>query len=71
MSLILIIIIRIQIAFDKIETIKEKQDNLLGGSAIYFSIAASLFSKVHIVGVVGGDFDNKYIKYGMISHMEI
>lgn len=49
------------IAFDNIETIKEKQDNLLGGSAIYFSIAASLFSKVHIVGVVGGDFDNRYI----------
>ena len=49
------------IAFDNIETIKGKQDNLLGGSAIYFSIAASLFSKVHIVGVVGGDFDNRYI----------
>ena len=49
------------IAFDNIETTKAKRDNLLGGSAVYFSIAASLFSKVHIVGVVGNDFDSKYI----------
>src|SRR5207248_2009618 len=30
--------------------------NVLGGSATYFSYAASFFTKVHVVGVVGEDF---------------
>ena len=35
------------IAFDSIETPKGKRDRILGGSATYFGIAASVFSKVH------------------------
>ena len=50
------------VAFDDIETIKGKHERLLGGSGTYFSIAASLFSKVHLVGIVGDDFDNSYIE---------
>lgn len=50
------------VAFDNIETIKGKHMRLLGGSGTYFSIAASLFSKVYLVGVVGDDFNESYIK---------
>ena len=50
------------IAFDSIETIKDKKESLLGGSATYFSLAASLFSKVHLVGVVGTDFNQEHIE---------
>ena len=44
------------IAFDDLETPNGIKKNVLGGSATYFSIAASLFSSVKIVGVVGKDF---------------
>ena len=50
------------VAFDDIQTIKGKHERLLGGSGTYFSIAASLFSKVHLVGIVGDDFDESYIE---------
>lgn len=50
------------VAFDDIRTIKGDEKRLLGGSGTYFSIAASLFSKVHLVGVVGEDFDFSYIE---------
>ena len=41
------------VAFDSIETPKGKRDKILGGSATYFSIASSLFSKIHLIGVGG------------------
>ncbi|MDR2513508.1 MAG: PfkB family carbohydrate kinase [Puniceicoccales bacterium] len=44
------------IAYDDIETPRGNGENLLGGSASYASIAASYFTDVHIVGVVGTDF---------------
>ena len=47
------------IALDNIETIKGKKEQLLGGSATYFSIAASQFTEVRIVGVVGTDFTDE------------
>ncbi|RME04806.1 MAG: sugar kinase [Planctomycetota bacterium] len=50
------------IALDTIETPHKKKENLLGGSATYFGWAASLFTKVHLVGVVGKDFPQKSIK---------
>jgi len=50
------------VAFDDIQTNKGNEKRLLGGSGTYFSIAASLFSKVHLVGVVGNDFDDSYIQ---------
>ena len=49
------------VAFDDIETIKGKKKRLLGGSGTYFSIAASLFTKVHLIGIVGDDFNKSYI----------
>ena len=44
------------VAFDGVETPFGKREKMLGGSATHFSISASFFSDVRIVGVVGGDF---------------
>ncbi len=44
------------IALDSVETPSERRDNVLGGSAVFFSYAASYFSSVRLVGVVGEDF---------------
>ena len=44
------------VAFDAVETPFGKCDQMLGGSASHFSISASFFTDVKIVGVVGGDF---------------
>ena len=47
------------IAFDTIFTPNGNRKNILGGSSTYFSIAASLYSKVSLIGVVGSDFNDK------------
>jgi sugar/nucleoside kinase (ribokinase family) len=44
------------IAFDTIATPSGKVENMLGGSATYFSLAASYFTNVRVVAVVGEDF---------------
>ncbi len=44
------------IAFDSIQTPHGKVDRILGGSATYFSLSASYFTDVRVVGVVGEDF---------------
>jgi sugar/nucleoside kinase (ribokinase family) len=44
------------VAFDAVETPFGKRDRMLGGSASHFSIAASFFTDVRVVAVVGGDF---------------
>lgn len=48
-------------ALDSLETPFGKKEWILGGSATYFSIAASIFNKVNMVAVVGEDFPNKYL----------
>lgn len=47
------------VAFDAVETPFGKCEKMLGGSASHFSISASFFTDVSIVGVVGGDFSSK------------
>ncbi len=44
------------VAFDAVETPFGKRDKMLGGSAAHFSISASYYTDVRVVGVVGGDF---------------
>lgn len=44
------------VAFDAVETPFGKCEKMLGGSASHFSISASYYTDVRIVGVVGGDF---------------
>ena len=48
------------IAFDSVETPTGRADNVLGGSATYFAYAASYFTPVRLVGVVGDDFPPAY-----------
>ncbi len=44
------------VALDSVETPTDKRDNVLGGSAVFFSYAASYFTDVRLVGVVGEDW---------------
>ncbi|MCG8448788.1 MAG: PfkB family carbohydrate kinase [Pirellulales bacterium] len=44
------------VALDSVETPWERRDNLLGGSATHFSYAASFFTSVRLMGVVGEDW---------------
>ena len=44
------------VAFDALETPFGKVDRCIGGSATYFSVAASFFTEVDLVAVVGEDF---------------
>ena len=44
------------VAIDNVETPQSRRDELLGGSATHFSYAASFFTDVQLVGVVGEDW---------------
>jgi sugar/nucleoside kinase (ribokinase family) len=44
------------VAFDSIETPHGKVDHCLGGAATHFALAASYFTPVRVIGVVGKDF---------------
>src|SRR5207244_12162991 len=48
------------IAFDSIETPKGSVEDALGGSATFFSYAASFFTRPRLVGVVGDDFPGSF-----------
>jgi sugar/nucleoside kinase (ribokinase family) len=49
------------IAFDSVQTPFGQRERMLGGSAVHFSLAASFFSEVRVVGPVGDDFgDEEY-----------
>ena len=50
------------IAIDSVQTPFGKSDGLLGGSASYFSYAASFFGPVRLVGAVGPDFPEEFIE---------
>ncbi|HPO13784.1 MAG TPA: PfkB family carbohydrate kinase [Candidatus Hydrogenedentes bacterium] len=50
------------VALDTVETPSGKNIEGLGGAAVYFSMAASLFTRVHLVGVVGDDFPERHVK---------
>ena len=44
------------LAYDTVETPFGRRERLLGGSANYFSMAASAHAKVRVVGVIGEDY---------------
>lgn len=48
------------VAFDTIETPFGRGQEVLGGSATYFSTAASFFAAVRLVAVVGDDFPDEH-----------
>jgi len=49
-------------ALDSIKTPKAENPRLLGGSASHAAVAASFFSPVKMIGVVGEDFPKKYLQ---------
>jgi sugar/nucleoside kinase (ribokinase family) len=49
------------VAFDSIETRGVKKTQVLGGSASFFSVAASYFAPVRLVAVVGEDFPEEHL----------
>ncbi len=50
------------IALDTVETPFGRAERALGGTAIFFSLAASLFTRVRLVGVVGEDFPEDAVR---------
>ncbi len=50
-------------AFDTIQAPAGKAESVLGGSVNYFSVAASFYSKVEIVAVVGEDFPKHHLQW--------
>ena len=51
------------VAFDSVKTPFGVRDDILGGSATYFSTAASYFTDVSLVAVVGEDFPEHHINF--------
>ena len=51
------------IALDSLETPFGKRDDVPGGSATFFSTAASFFAPVQLVGVVGEDFPQEHVDF--------
>ncbi len=49
------------LAYDTVETVHDKRDEALGGSAMYFSVAAAPFARPHLVAVVGEDFQDEHL----------
>ncbi len=48
------------IALDSVETPTDSRDDVLGGSAVYFSYAASYFTPVKLIGTVGADWPSEH-----------
>lgn len=51
------------VAIDCVETPTASRDDVLGGSAVFFSYAASFFSPVKMIGTVGDDFPTKHTTF--------
>ncbi|MBN1205029.1 MAG: sugar kinase [Myxococcaceae bacterium] len=51
------------VALDSVETPFGQKEEVLGGSATFFSTAASFFNPVHLVAVVGEDFPEAHVQF--------
>ena len=51
------------VALDSVKTPFGKHQELLGGSAAHFSMAARLFTKVNLIAIVGRDFPKQHIAF--------
>jgi len=51
------------VALDTVETPFGRAESVLGGSAVYFGAAASLFGRVRVVGVVGADYPRERLAF--------
>jgi len=58
------------VAFDSVKTPFGEADEVLGGSATYFSTSASYFTDVSLVAVVGEDFPKKHIDFLKLRNID-
>ena len=56
------------IAFDAVKTPFGERERMLGGSATHFSLAASYFTDVRVVGPVGADFGEEEYAVAAFTH---
>jgi sugar/nucleoside kinase (ribokinase family) len=59
------------VAFDSISTPFGNAPEILGGSASYFSVAASYFAPVRLVAVVGEDFDDQHLEPFILKSVDV
>ncbi|MDA1050769.1 MAG: PfkB family carbohydrate kinase [Planctomycetota bacterium] len=59
------------VALDSVETPEASRDDVLGGSAVFFSYAASYFTSVKLVGVVGDDWPAEHTKLLTDRHIDV
>ena len=59
------------IALDSVETPFGKVKEVLGGSAVYFSTAASFFTDINMVAVVGSDFPQEHVDFLTSRNIDI
>lgn len=57
------------IALDSVETPFAKAERVLGGSAVFFASAATLFAPVRLVGVVGDDYPLDDLDFLSLIHI--
>jgi sugar/nucleoside kinase (ribokinase family) len=51
------------VALDNLETPAGKREDVLGGAATHFAVAASFFASVHLIGIVGSDFERAHLDF--------
>lgn len=49
------------LAYDTIETVHERREEVLGGSATHFAVAATVFGPARLVSIVGRDFKDEHL----------
>lgn len=58
------------VAFDSIRTPHGEVEGILGGSASFFSVAASWFGPVKVIAVVGDDFGDEHLEVFRLRSIE-
>jgi len=51
------------VALDTVKTPFGRRRHMLGGSAVHFSLAARLFTRVNLVAIIGSDFPERHIDF--------
>lgn len=59
------------VALDTVETPFGKAEDVLGGSAVFFSAAASILAPVRVVGVVGDDYPMDDLRNAMNDRVDL
>lgn len=59
------------LAFDSIKTPAGEAEKILGGSANYFSLSASQFTNINLVGIVGEDFPRDHFDEMKKRHIDL